>query len=248
MAKRGYIPTVQEVRDLAERAEKGDKDALTELGNLNNKLAKRANERMRDLERKGMIDKKAGVNKRKGIYEGGTAAYNKAKYWLSTEADFSGNDYFSQSRNLKVEDAAANIEAASEYLRAQTSTSAGERRRREKIANALQESGFFDNYIQPDAGEAVGTTDVLKGKLIEMFETDAWADIRKANKGGTNTLVAEAVDALSSGALLGDLKRAFRDYQREKVDTDLIEIWDEWSSASMYYRGGAWHELKTKRR
>ena len=249
MAKRGYIPTVQEIRDLASRAEKGEADALTELGDLNNRLAKRANQRMRDLERKGMIDEKAGINRRKNTYEGGTAAYNKAKYWLSTEADFSGNDYFSQSRNLKAEDAAANIEAAAEYLRSQTSTTFGERKRREKIADALEESGFFNDYLQADAGSESGTTDALKNKLIEMFDTDAWADIRKANKGGTNTLVAEAVDALSSGALIGDLKRAFKDFQRDQSDTkDYIELWDNWSSAEMYYRAGAWHELKTPRR
>ena len=248
MAKRGYIPTVQEVRDLADRAEKGDKDALSELGELNNKLAKRANQRMRDLERKGMIDKKARINKRKGVYEGGTAAYNKAKYWLSEEADFSGNDYFSQSRHLKVEDAVSNIEAASEYLRSQTSTTAGENTRRKKIADALESAGFFNEYIQPDAQDESGTTDALKSKLIEMFDTDAWADLRRFNKGGTNQLVAEAVDALSSGALIGDLKRAFKDFQRDKVTTDRIEIWDNWSSAQKYYRAGAWHELQNPRR
>ena len=223
MAKRGYIPTVQEIRTLAKRAEDGDDDAIAELGNLNNKLAKRANERMRDLERKGLA---------------GTEAYNRAKYWLSEEADFSGNDYFSQSRKLSPEDAAANLEAATSYLRSQTSTAAGESVRRKNIADTLTEMGFFDDL------EGEETLAEVRGQLMDFFDTDAWEDIRKNNKGGTNLLVAEAVDALSHGALIGDLKRAFKDYRRGRVDTDYIEMWDNWSSASMYYKQGAWHELK----
>lgn len=59
--------------------------------------------------------------------------------------------------------------------------------------------------------------------------------------------MAEAVDALSSGALIGDLKRAFKDFQRG-ADTDYIEIWDNWTSATRYYKGGSWHDLKRARK
>ena len=49
MAKRGYIPTTQEIRRLAAQAEKGDPNAIQKLGDMNNRLAKRANERMCDI-------------------------------------------------------------------------------------------------------------------------------------------------------------------------------------------------------
>ena len=227
MAIRGYVPTTQEIRELAERAEKGDPAAIADLGEMNNRLAKRANERMRDIERQGLE---------------GTSAYNRAKYWLQEEADFSGNDYFSQSRKLSPEDAAANLEAITDYLRSQTSTAAGERRRRENIGNKLNEAGFFDDVATDDV-----SAEELQNKLMQMFDTDAWADIRKNNNGGTNALVAEAVDALSQGALIGDLKRAFKDFQRG-ADTDRLEIWENWSSATQYYKSGAWHELKRPRK
>lgn len=223
MAKRGYVPTIQEVEALYNAAESGDEAAIKELGDLNNKLAKRANERLRDIERKGLE---------------GTSAYNRAKYWLSEEADFSGNDYFSQSRKLSPEDALANIEAISDYLRAQTSTAAGEMTRRKNISDKLSDMNFFDDVDDPEAA---------KKQLMEFFDTDAWSDIRKHNKGGTNLKVLEAVDALSKGALIGDLKRAFKDFQRG-ADTDYIELWDDWSSATKYYRSGSWHELKHPRR
>lgn len=221
--KKGYIPTSQEVDRLYQRATSGDSAALQELGDLNNKLAKRANERMRDLERQGLE---------------GTAAYNRAKYFIQDQ-EFGSGEYFSQSRKLDPDDLLLNIDNASEYLRAETSTSAGERRRRQNISDSLENKGFFDDVAPEDVNDT-------KKQLLDFFDTDAWEDIRKHNKGGTNEMVAEAVEAIENGALLGDLKRAFKDFQRG-ADTDYIEIWENWTSANQYYKSGGWHELKRRR-
>ena len=218
--RKGYIPTSQEVDRLYQRATSGDIAALQELGDLNNKLAKRANERMRDIERQGLE---------------GTAAYNRAKYYIQDQ-DFGGGKYFSQSRKLDPDDLLMNIDNVSKYLRAETSTSAGERRRRQNISDSLENKGFFDDVAPEDVNDT-------KKQLLDFFDTDAWEDIRKHNKGGTNEMVAEAVEAIENGALLGDLKRAFKDFQRG-ADTDYIEIWENWTSANQYYRSGGWHELK----
>ena len=222
--KKGYIPTSQEVERLYQRATSGDAAALQELGDLNNKLAKRANERMRDIERQGLE---------------GTAAYNRAKYYIQDQ-DFGKGEYFSQSRKLDPDDLLLNIDNVSEYLRAETSTSAGERRRRQNISDSLENKGFFDDVAPEDVNDT-------KKQLLDFFDTDAWEDIRKHNKGGTNEMVAEAVEAIENGALLGDLKRAFKDFQRG-ADTDYIEIWENWTSANQYYKSGGWHELKQRRR
>lgn len=222
--KKGYIPTSQEVDRLYQRATSGDAAALQELGDLNNKLAKRANERMRDLERQGLE---------------GTAAYNRAKYYIQDQ-DFGRGEYFSQSRKLDPDDLLMNIDNVSEYLRAETSTGAGERRRRQNISDSLENKGFFDDVAPEDVNNT-------KKQLLDFFDTDAWEDIRKHNKGGTNEMVAEAVEAIENGALLGDLKRAFKDFQRG-ADTDYIEIWENWTSANQYYKSGGWHELKQHRR
>lgn len=221
--KKGYIPTSQEVDRLYQRATSGDNAALQELGDLNNKLAKRANERMRDIERQGLK---------------GTAAYNRAKYYIQDQ-DFGKGDYFSQSRKLDPDDLLMNIDNVSEYLRAETSTSAGERKRRQNISDSLENKGFFDDVAPEDVNDT-------KKQLLDFFDTDAWEDIRKHNKGGTNEMVAEAVEAIENGALLGDLKRAFKDFQRG-ADTDYIEIWENWTSANQYYKSGGWHELKRRR-
>lgn len=222
MAKRANIPTAQEIDALYNRAIEGDMSALDSLGELNNRLSKRANQRMRDIERQGME---------------GTAAYNRAKYRLGEE----GREYFSQSRKMDPDSLMENLEAATDYLRSQTSTAAGERARRQSIADSLEDQGFFDDI------DSEIPTETLKKGLMDFFDTDAWEDIRKHNRGGTNMLVQEATEALANGAKLGDLKRAFRDFQRG-ADTDYIEMWENWTSAGQYYRGGSWRELKRPRR
>ena len=228
MAKKGYILTTQEVDQIYQQAMSGDQDAIDQLGALNNKLSKRANERMRDIERKGMA---------------GTYAYNTAKYWISEEY---GGEYFKQNKKtgdeFDLEDMMNNIDAASTYLRSQTSTAAGERARRTNITDRLEDLGFFE-----DLDEEPGQMTNVKNQLLDFFDTDAWSDIRKNNRGGTNPMVAQAIEAINNGALLGDLKRAFKDFQRG-ADTDYLEIWDNWTSASMYYKKGSWHDLKASRR
>lgn len=238
MAKRGYIPTAQEIDKIYDRAEAGDVDAIRELGDLNNRLSKRANERMRDIERKGLGD--SGTGK-------GTGAYSRAKYWLGEQ----GSDYFSQSRKLSPEDLRENIDQASRYLREQTSTAAGEMRRREKIIDSLEEAhpDFFDD-LGNDRGE-------VREQLLEFFDTDAWSEIRKNNQGGTNPVVAQAIEAIQGGANINDLKRAFKEY-KQGADTDMIELWNNWTASksfgsggeksAMYFKSGQWHERKSPRR
>ena len=83
---------------------------------------------MRDIESKGMQ---------------GTAAYNRAKYWLGEEY---GGEYFKQnkvpSKFYGIDDMIDNIEASAEFLRSQTSTAAGESKRRKNIIDALESSDY----------------------------------------------------------------------------------------------------------
>ena len=220
MAKRGYIPTAQELDALYKRVMSGDPDASQELG-------ERANQRMRDLENKGLQ---------------GTAAYNRAKKYLDDfdTGGFKKQEYFSQSRKLDPDVAYKNIEEASKYLRWQTSTTAGELKRRDQIIDSLMKNETLKSTFA-DLGE--DAADIKRG-LLDFFDTDAWADIRKNNKGGTNPVVAKAIEAIEHGALLGDLTRAFKDFQMGQVDTDQIEMFETWASAISYYRQGEWHELK----
>ena len=222
MAKRGYIPTAQEIDALAERAAT-DPEAAAELGELNNRLAKRANERMRDIESKGLD---------------GTSAYNRAKYFIQNQ-DFSNTEYFSQSRKLDVDDAVLNIKNVAVYLRSQTSTAAGEMQRRKDIVDRLADNNYLD--VPDEDPEA------FKRKFLDFLDSNAWEDIKKHMYATNSGMIKEAGEAIQNGAKLGDLTRAFKDYQKG-ADTDLFEIWDNWTSGQMYYRSGDWHALKRPRK
>lgn len=219
------IPTTQEIRDLALQAYNGDEAAAQELADLNNRIAKRANERMRDLERKGLE---------------GTAAYNRAKGFIQ-DADFgaAGRNYFSQSRKLTPDDAADNLINATTFLRSQTSTAAGEMERRDDIWDKLIENEVIED-VENDP-------ETYKKRFMEFLDTNAWKDIKKAMYVTGSGMLKDAGEAIQNGAKVGDLVRAFKDYERG-ADTDLFEIWDNWTSADKYYRGGEWLNLKKPRK
>lgn len=223
MAKVGNIPTTQYINKLAEKAAAGDLAAISELGDLNNRIAKRANQRMRDIEAKGLE---------------GTAAYNRAKYFVQNQ-DFGTGEYFSQSRKLDADDAALNLINATQYLRSQTSTAAGEMRRRADIVDRLEEGGWIE------IPEEDPTT--FKRKFLDFLDSNAWDDIKKHMYATNSGLLQDAGEAIQNGAKLGDLMRAFKDYQKG-ADTDLFEIWDNWTSGQMYYKSGDWHALKRPRK
>ena len=226
---KGSIPTTQYIEQLADQAEKGDYDALFELGELNNKIAKRANERMRTLERRGLA---------------GTEAYNIAKDSIKNQS-FNTNKkgYFSQSRTLDTKEAVQSLKDATAFLRSQTSTPLGEMERRRDIVDTLVERGHLE---MPD--EETDPAE-FKRKFLEFLDTNAWNDIKKHMYATNAGMLKEAGEAIQNGAKLGDLTRAFKDYQKSTPpDTDLFEIWDNWTSGEQYYRKGQWHQLKQKRR
>ena len=224
MARKGVIPTTQEIEDLAAAAASGNQSAIKELGTLNNRLAKRANERMRDIERKGLE---------------GTQAYNRAKYFIQ-EQDFGNGKYFSQSKKLDVDDLLLNIENASTYLRSQTSTAAGEMSRRQNIIDKLADRGYIDLPDDPEKIES------FKDKFLEFLDSNAWDDIKKHMYATGSGMLGDAAEAIQNGANVNDLLRAFKDYQKG-AETDLFEIWDYWQSGDTYYRSGEWHTLKRPR-
>lgn len=225
MARKGYIPTAQEIDRLAQAAAAGDRSAIEELGNINNRLAKRANERMRDIERKGLE---------------GTAAYNRAKYFIQ-EQDFGTGEYFSQSKKLDPDDLILNIQNASQYLRSQTSTAAGEIQRRKDIIDKLADRGHIE--LPDDSDDIEG----FKKKFLEFLDSNAWDDIKKHMYAAGSGMLGDAAEAIQNGANVNDLLRAFKDYQKGS-DTDLFEIWDNWQSGDTYYRSGEWHTLKRPRK
>lgn len=110
------------IENLANAAAGGDSSALSELGRLNSQLGRRANQRMRELEKQGLS---------------GTAAYNRAAEALGKE-----KPRFSQAKAGDAENLLRSLEETTKFLNYQTSTVTGEMLRRQNVLEGLENAGY----------------------------------------------------------------------------------------------------------
>lgn len=163
MARRA-IPTQQQLRNLEYRAGRGDAAAEVELRALARTMAKRANQRMVELEKAG--------------YE--TAALNRAQYWLN---EIRGrNRYREHVKTMPLDTLMDELEKSTQFLRWQTSTVGGENKRRKKILDALKDKGievknekifleFLDSDIWNEFKKYIGTDlQLIAGDVLETQE------------------------------------------------------------------------------
>lgn len=163
MARRA-IPTQQQLRNLEYRAGRGDAAAEAELRALARTMAKRANQRMVELEKAG--------------YE--TAALNRAQYWLN---EIRGrNRYREHVKTMPLDTLMDELEKSTQFLRWQTSSVGGENKRRKKILDALKDKGievkngkifleFLDSDIWNEFKKYIGTDlQRIAGEVLETQE------------------------------------------------------------------------------
>lgn len=201
--KREALPTTQYIESLYES---GNLAALTDI---NEKLAKRANTSLSQLEKSGME----------------TAAYNRATYYLSTDNEFSTGRRFSRSKKMDIDDLYKQIKEESKFLRSKTSSVSGEISRRDKIFEALT--------VGKDGKEAAikipegADINEFKDKFLKFLDDDAWKEIKKNLY--TKNILNEAGEAIAAGASLEELTEALDNYMY-KDEGDLDSIWENWIS------------------
>lgn len=209
MRQIGNVPSIEEIQSLYR---KGDEEALR---GLNETLAKRSNQRLTTLE-------KAGLDT--------TAAYKRVTDKLS-DFDFAKNDRFSRSKKLSLDQLYDQVRAESNFLRWQTSTPAGEMKRRENIWQSLttQSIGEDGEIKQPtiDLGN-VGDIDAFKKKFLEFLDTDSWEELKKRLY--HQNILNEAGEAISAGADIEELNEAMQKWIDGETEKDLFTIWDSWTS------------------
>lgn len=201
------IPTVQEIDSLYKS---GDIEALR---SINEKLAKRANQRLAEFDKRDME----------------TAAVTRAKGFIQEYKELGNGKNFSRRKSMDIDDLVLNIKEESKFLRSQTSTVSGEMKRREKIFNTLTKKDKNGKSIIPTVSKE--ETDSYKKKFLDFLDSDVWSEIKKTLYSDTNVTMDEAGEAIASGASVEDLEAAFSDYL-EGEETDLFEIWDNWRSPS----------------
>lgn len=180
MARRA-IPTQQQLRNLEYRAGRGDAAAEAELRALARTMAKRANQRMVELEKAG--------------YE--TAALNRAQYWLN---EIRGrNRYRENVKTLDMDILMDELEKSSQFLRWQTSTVAGENRRRKKILAALEDKGI----------------EIKNEKIfLEFLDSDIWNEFKKYIGTDLQRIAGEVLETQED---LDNLKQMFKRYQEGRI-------------------------------
>lgn len=180
MARRA-IPTQQQLRSLEYRAGRGDAAAEAELRDLARTMAKRANQRMVELEKAG--------------YE--TAALNRAQYWLN---EIRGrNRYRENVKTLDMDTLMDELEKSTQFLRWQTSTAAGENRRRKKILSALEDKGI----------------EIKNEKIfLEFLDSDIWNEFKKYIGTDLQRITGEVLETQED---LDNLKQMFKRYQEGRI-------------------------------
>lgn len=201
--KRAELPTTQQIESLYES---GNIAALTAM---NEKLAKRANTSLSELE-------KAGLE---------TAAYNRATYYLSTENEFSSGKRFSRSKKMDIDELYQQIKEENKFLRSKTSSVSGEVSRRDRIFEALTvgKDGKAPAVEIPEGTDI----DAFKDKFLKFLDDNAWKEIKKNLY--TKNILNEAGEAIAAGASLEDLTSALEDYMYKDIG-DLDSIWEDWIS------------------
>lgn len=204
------VPTIEEINALYQA---NDEEGLRAL---NERLAKRSNQRMTTL-------KKAGLDE--------TAAISRAKKDIK-DLDITTGKY-SRSKKLDLESVYKQVKSEANFLRWQTSTVSGELQRRERIWDSLTSQRIDEKgNIQEPVISLLGIDDIeaYKKSFLKFLDSNAWEELKKHLYTSKNILLDKAGEAISSGANLQDLKDAIQKYKEGDKDLDWITIWDNWSS------------------
>lgn len=203
------VPTTEFIEDLAQEAARGNADALKELGRLNEKLGRTANQRLRDLEKKG--------------YQS-SEAYKQAQYRMNAD-----RPRYSQAHTGSAWTLAESAQQAAQFLRYKTSTVGGVREKARKGFEAVKAKLGESMH---KAGRAKWKdfkklTDAQIEKELDRFiKSDAFTELRRA----IGSPVIEAVaEKLSGGADLDELLDAFEQWERGDLDVGVLTLWDGWS-------------------
>lgn len=201
------IPTAEQIDALVKSGN------LKELQALNEIIAKRANQRFKELEK----------------HELQTASYNIAKYYLQNESELSSGDTFSRKKTTDIDALGEDLKQASKFLRSQTSTVSGEKTRRKKIFHSLTKKGGalkIPESIKVPADFKGSRNEYFQNKFLEFLDNNVWKDIKKYIYAENSEVLAEAGEAIAKGAQIEDLEEAYRKYL--EGEQDIFTVWDDW--------------------
>ena len=188
------------IESLANRAAGGDSGALAELGRLNSKYGRAANQRARELEKREM---------KTGAYARAAEKMGISKKQLEEGA----RPRFSQAKLGDSEHLLRSLEETVKFLNYQTATVSGEMLRREHIIQGLEKMGYN-----------VGKD---RNKFLDFLDSNAWEEFKDVF--GSKDAMQKISDQMERGADIGKLMTAYNNFvTKESKAEDVLSVFDGW--------------------
>lgn len=188
------------ITEVATRAAGGDNSALAELGRLNSKYGRAANQRARELEKREM---------QTGAYVRAAEKMGISKKQLKEGA----RPRFSQAKTGDSENLLRSLEETVKFLNYQTATVSGEMLRREHIIEGLEKMGYN-----------VGND---RKKFLDFLDSNAWEEFKDVF--GSKDAMQKISDQMAKGADIGKLMEAYNNFvAREDESEDVLSVFDGW--------------------
>ena len=172
----------------------------------------------------GMVEAQKTLSKRANA-----RLLDMEKQGLETSPAYKRVDYYTDGEKVRFSAASKNKSSIeiyenllniNKFLNSSTGSVGKYKAYKQDIANGLKDSGVFDESIDND-------------KIIEFLESDAWENLKKYVY-TTNTMT-DISDALTAGAKVSDLEKAYYDFVNGDIDSDPITIFEEWVESSEEY-------------
>lgn len=197
----------------AKAAENNDSAALEQLRSRYVREVKRANQRARTFDQKGMSSP-------------ALTQYRK---------NLDGN-FLSQSKNLDIDTMVKNMKRAEKFLKAKTGTIRGEMEAVHKSFETMSkpkrdERGRIVSqaFIKPPPE---GMTKLQQEQALSRFLKNKHFEELKKNL--TSGIIAQAAEAINKGVPVGRLSRLYNEYVRSGKDADLDMVWNSFISGEKH--------------
>ena len=188
------------IESLASRAAGGDTSALAELGRLNSRYGRAANQRARELEKREL---------QTGAYVRAAEKMGISKKQLNEGA----RPRFSQAKTGDAESLLRSLEETTKFLNYQTATVSGEMARREHIIQGLEKMGYN-----------VGKN---RKKFLDFLDSNAGEEFKDVF--GSKDAMQKISDQMARGANIGKLMEAYNNFaEREDEAEDVLSVFDGW--------------------
>ena len=203
--KKSSIPTTQYIEELALDAAR-DPEKLKELGQLAEKLGRRANQNLRELERQ---------------------KYSSDAYKYAQNKTGREKPRYSQAAKGSAMSLAENAIASAEFLRLKTSTVGGVREKARPGFKKLVEKST--KAYKKKAGKEFTDKESkkLERSMTKFLNSKAFEELKTLG----SDVIDATYEAIQNGADIDELLKAYEAYERGEIEGGILTVWDDWITA-----------------